>query len=1004
MNTAPPFTDIAAVASPVAALGEILLRTEAVAFRWIAAPGWPVALVSENVRRWGFDPRALERGDPPFAELIHPEDLPRVTLEVERHNTLGRDRFLQEYRLRNGSNGWRWVEDHTWIERGNDGVAVAFNGLLLDVTGRKQAELALELATTAVPALLEDEPLDDLVRRVLEGLGLGMGADRVYIFETHERDGEVLASQRYEWCQEGVGAQIDNPELQNLPFERLFPRWLQQLRADRAISGIVATFPQVEREILEAQEIQSLIVVPVSLRGRLWGFVGFDAVRHRRQWSQAEERVLRLTAAALGAAIEQMRVLDALRQSEQRDRLALEGAGAGSWEWRPQTGWRWSERCAQLLRMDPTADSSAQQRWLDAIHPVDRAWVDAEFEHAWRTGAPLSIEYRVLCGEDGRWLKSLGRQRLGADGKPDGMVGILLDVDRRKRDEERLRLAAAVIDSTRDGVVVTDLDARITAVNRAYCDISGYTEEELLGQNPRLLQSGRHDQRFYATMWAELVASGHWQGEIWSRRRNGEVFPQWLAISAVPDENGRTRHYVGIVTDITRLKQTESELALLAHYDPLTGLPNRLLAQSRLRHSIERAEHDGRRLALLFVDMDRFKTVNDSLGHHVGDELLCAVGERFRRAVGPADTVARLGGDEFLIIVENVGSARDAGEAARGLLLALSEPFLLPSGHEVYADASVGISLFPEDGANATELVRSADAALYRAKDLGRNTFHFYTPSLVESASDRLELEGRLRRALARNEFEVHYQPLLSCEDERIVGVEALVRWQPPGEPLVYPGRFIGLAEETGLIGPLGDWVLETACRQVQRWRRASHPDLRLCVNLSARQLRQPEFADRLTRVLADSGIDPDGIELEITESMLMEHGSLVIGTLHELRALGVRVAIDDFGTGYSSLAYLKRLPLDTLKIDRSFIADIPGHEGGAEIASAIIALGRSLHLDILAEGVENPAQLDFLRARGCDNYQGYLVSPALPAEELAHRFLTLGSPASRYNPRQPPA
>lgn len=976
---------------PFAALGEILLRTEAVAFRWIAAPGWPVAMVSDNVRRWGLDPRALERGEPPFADLMHPEDLPRVATEVERHATLGRDRFRQEYRLRNGQSGWRWVEDHTWIERGSDGVPVAYNGVLLDVTERKHAELGLELAASTVPALLESEPLSPLIQRVLERLGLGMGADRVYIFEMHgdAQSPDLLASQRFEWCQEGVEAQVDNPDLQDLAFGLLFPRWLELLRADRAVAGAVTEFPVEERALLQAQQIQSLIVVPVSLRGRLWGFVGFDAVACVRHWSSAEERVLRLTAAALGAAIEQERMVETLRESEQRNRLALESAGAGTWEWRPGRPSVWSEEYYRLLGLDSEVDQPGYERWLQSVHPDDRAWVDASVAQAQDSGTPLSIEYRIQTPElRTRWVQSVGRQRLDADGRIDGRIGILLDIDARKQAEERLRLSAAVIDSTRDGVVVTNLDAGIVAVNRAYCEITGYSEAELLGKNPNMLQSGRHDDRFFREMWDSLSATGHWQGEIWSRRRNGEVFPEWLTISVVRDESGRPGHYVGVVTDISRLKQTEADLAKLAHYDPLTGLPNRLLAQSRLDYAIERAEHDGRRLALLFVDMDRFKTVNDSLGHQVGDELLCAVGERFRKAVGVADTVARLGGDEFLVIVENVGDARAAADVARDLLECLSAPFLLPSGHEVFADASVGISLFPEDGSTSIDLVRSADAALYRAKDLGRNTFHFYTPSLVDAASDRLELEGRLRRALARDEFVVHYQPLLSCETSELMGVEALVRWQPTGEPLVYPARFIALAEETGLIGALGDWVLETACRQVQRWRRTTSPDLRLSVNMSARQLRQPEFPDRVTRILSDTGLDPDALELEITESMLMEHGSMVIGTLHALRSLGVRVAIDDFGTGYSSLAYLKRLPLDTLKIDRSFVADIPSHEGGAEIAAAIIALAHTLHLDVLAEGVENDAQLRFLQAQGCDYFQGFLISPGVTADELSARFL----------------
>lgn len=975
----------------LAALGDILEHTEAVGFRWLAQAGWPVLLVSDNVRRWGFDPEALRRGEPMFSELLHPDDLVRVSAEVQRHGILGRNRFRQEYRLRKGKTEWRWVEDHTWIERDESGQPSTFVGVLIDVTERKQAELALELAASAVPGLMSSEPLEQLIQTLLERLGQGMGADRAYLFETHTgaEDGKVFASQRYEWCGEGIVPEIDNPELQNLPIEVLFPRWLSVLRQGQALSGSISDFPEEERELLQPQNILSLIVVPVTLRGCLWGFLGFDAVRNEYRWSSAEERVLRLSAAALGAAIEQERNVEALRQGEQRNRMALEGANAGAWEWNPEGRSLWSDQQYRLLGLDPAANEACLERWMEVVHAIDRPWVDAEIRHAYTSGTALAIEYRIIGTDDQvRWVSTIGRPRLGANGHIDGLVGILLDISDRKQAEERLRLSAAVIESTRDGVIVTDLDAHIIAVNRAYCEITGYAEHELLGKNPRLLQSGRHDPEFYQTMWSDLQDCGHWQGEIWSRRSSGEICPEWLTINVVRDETGRAQHYVGVVTDITQLKQTEADLAKLAHFDPLTGLPNRLLAQSRLEYAIERSEHDGRRLALLFIDMDRFKNVNDSLGHQVGDELLCAVGERFRKVAKLTDTIARLGGDEFLAIVENVGTARCAGDVARELLNCLSEPFHLPSGHEVFADASIGISLYPEDGNTATDLVRCADAALYGAKDLGRNTYHYYTPSLVDAASDRLVLEGRLRHALTRGEFVVYYQPLLDCQSRTMMGVEALVRWQPPDQPMVLPGRFIGLAEETGLIGALGDWVMETACRQVQRWRRAGASDLRLSVNLSARQLRQPEFPDRLTRVLSDTGLDPDALELEVTESMLMDHGSMVLGTLHALRSLGVRVAIDDFGTGYSSLAYLKRLPLDTLKIDRSFVADIPAHEGGAEIASAIIGLAHSLHLDVLAEGVENEDQLSFLQAQGCDFFQGFLISEALSAEQLASRFL----------------
>ena len=970
------------------ALGSILRRANAVAVRWLPQTGWPVAFVSDNVRQWGLDPVGLQRGEPLFADLLHTDDLSRVLAEVERHTAGGAEQFRQEYRLSNGNGGWRWVEDHTWIERAADGTPLAYNGVLIDVSERKRAELGLEIAATTVPALLDPERFDEVIATVLERLGKGMDADRVYVFEVHsEPGGPVFASQRLEWCQPGIAAQTDNPELQNLPFEIVFPRWLGLLRSDTAVIGAVTDFPEGERALLEPQEIRSLLVVPVNLRGRLWGFFGFDAVRNLRVWTPGDERVLRLTAAALGAAIEQERSFEALRQSEERSRLALGAADAGAWEWRKDSVTILSAEACRILGLDPTVKPT-HQAWVDALHPDDRGWVVAEVERCYVEACPLSIEYRVIAGGSARWVSSVGKSRGGRQGQ--GMIGLILDVDARKKSQERLRLTAAVIESTRDGVVVTDLGALIVSVNRAYCEITGYSEQELVGQSPRMLQSGRHDQQFFDAMWKSLEHNGHWQGEIWSRRRNGEIYPEWLALTAVQDESGRVRHYVGVVTDTSRLRQTEAQLARLAHYDPLTGLPNRLLALSRLEYAIERAERGGGRLAVLVIDMDRFKTVNDSLGHEVGDELLVAVGERLREAVASTNTVARLGGDEFLVIVEHIAGARIAANIAREVLESLLASFRLPSGHEVFVDASIGIAVFPEDGGSVNDLVRNADAALYRAKDLGRSTFHFFTPGLLDAANDRLALEGRLRRALARGEFLVHYQPLLDCDTRQVIGAEALVRWHPPGEAMIFPGRFINIAEDTGLIAPLGDWVLETAARQMQRWRRAGANHLRLAVNLSARQLRQPEFVDRITRVLADTGLDPDALELEITESTLMELGNVLIATMLDLRSIGVRFAIDDFGTGYSSLAYLRRLPIDTLKIDRSFVADIQPHQGGAEIASAIIALAHKLQIGVLAEGVENEAQLSFLKEQGCDEFQGFLISQAVSAEDFARKFLNL--------------
>jgi len=972
------------------ALGIILRRTNAVAFRWLAQPGWPVSLVSDNVRQWGLDPIALQSGDPPFSELVHPDDNARVAAEVLRHCECGPEQFRQEYRLRDGSGGWRWVEDHTWIERAADGTPLAFNGILIDVSERKRAELGLELAATTVPALLDPEHFDSVLVQVLERLGIGMGADRVYVFQMHSgADGLAThASQRFEWCKAGIAPQIDNPDLQDLPMDSEFPRWLKLLQADQAICCSVAELPANERELLAAQGILSLLIVPVNLSGRLWGFFGIDAVHCRRDWTPAEERVLRLIAAALGASIEQGRSVDTLRRAEELSRLALGAAEAGVWEWIDPHSSTFSPETFRILGLSPETTPNFAN-WLAIVHPDDRQWVQTEAEAAFAQSRSLAMEYRII-DPDGRvrWIHAIGKPRIGNGIR--GMIGVIFDIDARKKTQERLRLSAAVMESTRDGVIVTDLGASIVSVNRAYCEITGYSEQELLGQNPRMLQSGRHDENFYSLMWTSLAHYGFWQGEIWSRRRTGEIYPEWLTLTGVQDESGRVTHYVGVVTDMSRLKQTEAQLARLAHYDPLTSLPNRLLALSRLEFAVERAERGGGRLAVLVVDMDRFKTVNDSLGHEIGDELLVAVAERLRHAVAHSNTVARLGGDEFLIIVEYISGARVAADIAREVLESLRIPFRLPSTHEVFVDASIGISVFPEDGTTVNDLIRNADAALYRAKDLGRNTFHFFTPGLLDAASDRLALEGRLRHALVRGEFVVHYQPLFDCDTRMVIGAEALVRWHPPGESLIYPGRFIGIAEDTGLIAPLGDWVLETAARQMQRWRRAGSEHLRLSVNLSARQLRQPEFVDRVTRVLADTGLDPDALELEITESTLMELGNTLIATLLDLRSIGVRFAIDDFGTGYSSLAYLRRLPIDTLKIDRSFVADIQSHEGGAEIASAIIALAHKLQLGVLAEGVETEAQLSFLREQGCDEFQGFLLSQAVSAEEFGRRFLDI--------------
>lgn len=565
----------------------------------------------------------------------------------------------------------------------------------------------------------------------------------------------------------------------------------------------------------------------------------------------------------------------------------------------------------------------------------------------------------------------------------------LFSRDAQQREVEgRMRLFAAALESCQDGVMVTDLNGRIVSVNRAFSRITGYDEADALGRTPALLHSGRHNHAFYAEMWAQLKRTGCWQGEVWNRRKDGRDYAQWMSVSTVHDPASGHEHYVAVFTDITHLKDTEEQLKHLAHYDPLTDLPNRVFLNTHLAHALALAQRQDRYLAVLFIDVDNFKHVNDALGHAAGDELLVAIARRLSARLRRQDTLGRLGGDEFLLVLEALQTPQDAALVAQGLLSALDEPVVLESGHMLYVRVSIGISIYPDDAQEGAELIRQADAAMYQAKRAGRSTYRFYTEALTAAASYRLELEARLRQAFENDEFTLHYQPLISLEGDQLIGAEVLVRLQPPGMEPISPATFIPLLEETGLIVQLGDWVMRSACTQGRAWLDAGLQIGSLAVNVSPLEIRRGEFVQRLRQVLGETGFPPTLLEIELTESGLMEQGSRSLAFVEEVRALGVRLSIDDFGTGYSSLSYLRHLPVDKLKIDRSFISEIPANLSDAKLAASIIAMARSLGIKVLAEGVETEAQLHFLREQGCDACQGYLFSKPLPAEAYAQRYL----------------
>jgi diguanylate cyclase (GGDEF)-like protein/PAS domain S-box-containing protein len=584
----------------------------------------------------------------------------------------------------------------------------------------------------------------------------------------------------------------------------------------------------------------------------------------------------------------------------------------------------------------------------------------------------------------------------------DCMLTIARDITDRHQMQEKLQLAATVFESTAEGVLITDTRQRINAVNRAFSEITGYSEQEALGDTPRLLASGLHDSAFYAAMWYQLTAEGHWQGEISNRRKNGEIYPSWLTISAVRNRDKFITHFVAVFADISSLKQAQARLDYQAHHDPLTGLPNRTLFESRLHAALTHSRAAYSLGAVLFLDLDRFKHINDSLGHPVGDLLLKSIAVRLKENLRDIDTVARLGGDEFIILLPGLQNPTDAEVVATKLLNSFSAPFQA-GDHEFFMSTSIGSALFPTDGADVATLIKNADAAMYRSKAKGRNRVEHYTRDLTAQASERIALEQELRRAIERNEFTLSYQPKISLLTHRLVGAEALIRWFHPTFGDVPPERFIPLAEENGMILQIGEWVLDTACQQLHEWNQRYDVFGPLSVNLAGAQLRQPNLVNQVERLLLQHQLQPGCLQLEITENFIMSQTEEALSVLHRLKTLGVQLAIDDFGTGYSSLSYLKRLPLDILKIDQSFVRGLPDDPHDAAIVRAIIALGRSMQLTVIAEGVETLDQQQFLADEGCEQIQGYLVSLPLRAEQFCATFLrTTVSDVSDGTARKP--
>jgi diguanylate cyclase (GGDEF)-like protein/PAS domain S-box-containing protein len=679
-------------------------------------------------------------------------------------------------------------------------------------------------------------------------------------------------------------------------------------------------------------------------------------------------------------------LLESREQLNEAQRLAK----VGSWTLDLRSNHlHWSDEIFNLFEIDKAQFAASYEAFLAAIHPDDREMVNRAYTESLQNRLPYEITHRLMFA-DGRikYVYETCETLFDEQGKPFLSRGTVQDVSEQHQAEETINLYANVFRYSAEAILISDSENRIVATNPALTALTGYTQAELVGRNPHVLASGLTPEATYQEMWQALEESGHWQGELFDRRKDGAIYPKWISVSVIRDSEGRVKNHIATFVDITARKAAEKHIYQLAHHDPLTGLYNRFSLEERLGQALMQVQRESGKLALMFIDMDRFKVINDTLGHNVGDMLLVEIAKRLQAAVRDSDIVARIGGDEFVVVLTGIDESLAAMTVAAKMVISLGAPYEIGE-HLLHSTPSVGISLFPEDSRDAEGLMKSADTAMYHAKAQGRNNYQFFTKELNAAAQERFALERDLRVALERGQYEVYYQPKIETCGGRVSGVEALIRWNHPQKGLIPPDRFIPIAEETGLIEAIGLWVLDEACRQLALWRGQGFASLKMAVNLSPRQLRDPNLVGELQQILTKHHIIDGELELEVTETSAMANAEQAIEQMHAIRATGVELAIDDFGTGYSSLAYLKLFPIQTLKLDRTFVRDIEVDENDAAICMATIALAHTLGLKVVAEGVETEAQRAFLASYDCDSLQGYLFSRPLPAAEITEYLKT---------------
>ena len=670
----------------------------------------------------------------------------------------------------------------------------------------------------------------------------------------------------------------------------------------------------------------------------------------------------------------------------ERLQLALEASQEALWDWslNQTEDVFFSEAYCNILGFSQAEFGHNQQAWQNRLLPEERERIYRNVMRFIAEGkGHYDSTYRMLHRDNSqRWIHSRGALIKNTQGQPVRFIGIARDITQQRATEERLKQAMAVFECTHEGVLITDHTNTIVHINPAFSHITGYSENDVLGQTPRMFKSGRHSSEFYQSMWKTLDSQDQWSGEIWNRRKNGEILPQYQTIRLIRDENGFVSHNVAIFTDISILKDSQSELNYLSLYDPLTGLANRSHLYERLKTSLRTAIEAKRDHVVFLIDLDHFKNINESLGHSLGDQLLQAVAQRIAKNITNQCILARIGGDEFVVICESAHTPSEAAVMAQKIIAVSKEPFML-NNNELFISASVGICLFPKAGNSVEDIMRNADSALTKAKASGRETFAFYSSELTAQAFQRIRIASELRYALENEGLLVYYQPIYAMDTKKLVGCEALVRWNHAERGLIAPNDFIPIAEENGLIRLIDEWVLHHACSQMQKWLSAGVDLKFIAVNISSRSLSKDSLAQQVANTLRDTQLAPEQLELEVTESAIMEDPESADIVLRQLREMGVRIAVDDFGTGYSSLARLRSLTLDKLKIDQSFISNLLDAKEDQAIVCAILALGASIGVEVQAEGIETAEQLEFLQTHNCPLGQGYFFGRPMPTADF---------------------